>query len=223
MTTIPLVFRPLVALLALQACMGVAAQSNGEVEGISNGHTIAIPDSDNGEKRITIAGKVIESNVVREGDHFQTRIVMLINASPERVRKLLTDYAHLDRLSPNILSSELIRSDKPHYTLRLITKICWFLFCWELVQVQDITELDDGSLRTKVLPQLSDFSFGEHKCDVRAHNSGTRVTCESDLVPKFWVPPVIGTPIVKHVLLRESSLFLENLARLANSPVDSNR
>lgn len=203
--------------------MGVAAQSNGEVEGISNGHTITIPDSSNGQKRIRIAGKVIETNVVREGDHFRTRIDLLINASPERVRKLLTDYAHLDRLSPNILSSELISSDKPHYTVRVITKVCVFLFCWELVQVQNITELENGSLRTKVLPQLSDFSSGQHKCEIRAHSSGTRVTCESDLVPKFWVPPVIGTPIVKHVLLRESSLFLENLARLANSPVDSNK
>ena len=88
--------------------MGVAAQSNGEVEGTSNEHIITIPDSTNGQNGIRIAEKVIESNVVREGDHFRTRIDLLVNASPELVRKLPTDYAHLDRLSPYILSSELI-------------------------------------------------------------------------------------------------------------------
>jgi hypothetical protein len=56
----------------------------------------------------SLAGEVLESYVGNEGDHFRVHIDMLIEAQPERVRALLTDYASLNRLSPSITASELL-------------------------------------------------------------------------------------------------------------------
>ena len=66
-----------------------------------------------------LAGEVLESYVGSEGDHFRVHIDMLIDAHPEQVRELLTDYAHLDRLSPSITDSQLIYSNTPHYRVRV--------------------------------------------------------------------------------------------------------
>ena len=167
-----------------------------------------------------LAGEVLESYVGHEGDHFRVHIDMLIDAQPEQVHKLLTNYAHLDRLSPSITDSELLHSNTPHYRVRVTTDGCVFFYCRQLVQVQDVTELKNGYILVKVLPEMSDFNYSQNLWRIRMEDGHTRVTYSSDLVPGFWVPPIVGTAIFQHKLLEESQQVIENLERLANSPHD---
>jgi len=88
------------------------------------------------------------------------------------------------------------------------------------VQVQDVTELKNGYILVKVLPEMSDFSYSQNIWRIRMQDGHTRVTYSSDLVPGFWVPPIVGTAIFQHKLLEESQQVIENLERLANSPHD---
>jgi len=168
-----------------------------------------------------IAGEVLESYVGREGDHFLVHIDMLIEAQPEQVRDLLTDYAHLDRLSTSITDSELLYSNTPHFRVRVTTDGCVFFYCRQLVQVQDVTELKNGFILVKVLPEMSDFAYSQNLWRIQAQDGRTRVTYSSDLVPGFWVPPVIGTVIFQHKLLDESQQVIENLERLAKLTHDT--
>jgi len=214
-------FRFLAALLALQTCIALADTFNARVVGVADGDTITVLDSSKEQHKIRFAGEVFESYVVSEGDHFLVHLDMLINANPEQVRKLLTDYAHLDRLSPSITGSKLLYSNKPHHRVRVTTDSCVFFYCRQLVQVQDVTELKNGFILVKVLPELSDFSYGQNLWRIQAQDGGTRVTYTSDLVPGFWVPPIVGTAIFQRKLLEESRQVIENLERLANSSHDS--
>lgn len=167
------------------------------------------------------AGEVLDSNVGTHEDHFLLRIDMLIDADTERVYQLLTDYAHLDQLSHSIKRSEVLKSQPPNYRIRVTTDGCILFFCRELVQVQDVTELNDGYILVTVVPEMSDFSYSRNMWRIRKQNDDTRVTYSSDLVPSFWIPPLIGTSLFKHKLLEETRLLIENLERLANLPHDS--
>lgn len=168
-----------------------------------------------------LAGEVLDSHVGTHGEHYLLRIDMLIDADTKRVRQLLTDYAHLDRLSHSITQSELLESNVPHFRVRVTTDGCVIFFCRELVQVQDVSELHDGYILVTVLPEMSDFTYGRNMWRIRTLNDRTRITYSSDLVPDFWVPPLIGTSIFKHRLLEESRQVIENLERLANLPHDT--
>ena len=143
---------------------------------------------------------------------------MLIDADAERVRQLLTDYAQLDRLSNSITRSELLESHAPRYRVQVTTDGCVFLFCRELVLMQEVTELDDGYILVTVLPEMSDFAYSRNMWRIRAQKGRTRVTYSSDLVPDFWIPPLIGPALFKNKLLEESREIIENLERLANVP-----
>ena len=167
------------------------------------------------------AGEVLDSNVGTHEDHFLLRIDMLIDADTERVYQLLTDYAHLDQLSQSITRSEVLESQPPNYRIRVTTDGCMLFFCRELVQVQDVTELNDGYILVTVVPEMSDFSYSRNLWRIRNQKGRTRVTYSSDLVPGFWIPPLIGTSLFKHKLLEETRLLIENLERLANLPHDS--
>lgn len=167
------------------------------------------------------AGEVLDSHVGTHEGHYLLRIDMLIDADTERVRQLLTDYAHLDRLSQSITRSELLENNAPQYRVRVTTNGCVIFFCRELVQVQDVNELPNGYIIVTVLPEMSDFTYGKNVWRIRTLNKQTRVTYSSDLVPDFWIPPLFGTAIFKNQLLEESRQIIENLERLANLPHDA--
>ena len=171
--------------------------------------------------QVTLAGEVLDSHVGTHEGHYLLRIDMIIDADTERVRQLLTDYAHLDRLSQSITRSELLASNAPHFRVRVTTNGCVIFFCRELVQVQEVSELPNGYIIVTVLPEMSDFTYSKNVWRIRALNDRTRVTYSSDLVPDFWIPPLFGTAIFKNQLLEESRQVIENLERLANSPDDS--
>ena len=171
--------------------------------------------------RPAFAGEVLDSHVGTHGEHYLLRIDMLIDADPERVRALLTDYAHLDRLSPTITGSELLENNAPHFRVQVTTEGCVMFFCRELVQVQDVTELQDGYILVTVRPEMSDFNYGRNMWRIRKLDDRTRVTYSSDIVPAFWIPPLIGTSIFKNQLLEETRQVINNLEQLANLPHDA--
>ena len=168
-----------------------------------------------------LAGDVLDSHISTQEGHYLLRIDMLIDADTEKVRQLLTDYAHLDRLSHSITQSELLESNPPNYRIRVTTDGCMLLFCRELVQVQNVAELNDGYILVTVVPEMSDFTYSQNMWRIRSQKNRTRVTYSSDLVPGFWVPPLIGTAIFKRKLLDETRQLIENLETLANLPHDN--
>lgn len=215
--TIVTMIRYFVALLAVLACSALANMFDARLVSVSDSESNTFLDTNDREQQnISPAGEVFESHVSREGDHFRVRIDMLIDANLEQVRNLLTDYAHLDRISSSITGSELLYSNKPHYRVRVMTESCVVFYCRKLVQVQDVTELTNGLILVMVVPELSDFSYGQNLWRIQAQDGGTRITYSSDVVPRFWVPPIVGTTLFQHKLLEESRHVIENLERLAN-------
>ncbi len=193
-------------------CSGADGRHRGRVRLLLLGWLILIQNG--------LAGDVLDSHVGTHEGHYLLRIDMLIDADTERVRALLTDYAHLDRLSPSITQSELLESNPPKYRLRVTTDGCMLFFCRELVQVQEVTELNGGYILVTVVPEMSDFTYSQNMWRIRNQNDRTRVTYSSDLVPGFWIPPLVGTSIFKNKLLEETRQLIENLEYLANVPHD---
>lgn len=169
-------------------------------------------------------GEVLDSYVGTEGGHFLLHLEMRIEARQERVRALLTDYAHLDRISPRIVRSEVLYENPPQFRIRVTSDGCVAFFCRQLVQVQDVFELKNGYILVRVLPEMSDFKYSENLWHIRPHPAGgTLVTYSADLVPDFWVPPFIGTALFRNRLLEESRQVVEGLERLANLPAGDRR
>lgn len=163
------------------------------------------------------AGEVLNAHVNHDGDHFLIHLDMLIDADPKRVYACLTDYAHLDRLSSEITTSELLYDNHPQYRVRVITNSCIGPFCQEVVQVQNVIERRNGYVLVRVMPEMSDLRYGQNLWHIRRENGRTRVTYSSDVVPDFWLPPVIGPLLFKQKLAAESRNVIETLEALARN------
>lgn len=159
-------------------------------------------------------------------EHFERRYVVEIDARfdvpAERLRVLLTDFAHLNRINDSIRRSEVIETNSPqHHCVLTEADVCVAMFCKHIVQVQDVSVLPDGNILATVRPTRSDFSYGVARWDFREESGGTRMRFRSEIEPAFWVPPLIGPWLIQRALHAETIKSVANLERLAETPLQS--
>jgi hypothetical protein len=150
--------------------------------------------------------------VERDGEVYRVAVDARIRAPVARVRALLTDYAHLDRLNEAIVSSEVMDDyGAGRYRVRIVTRACIWFFCRTVHQVQDVVESGESTIKVRVIPELSDFRQGSARFFVRRDGEGARVNIVSEVEPDFWIPPLIGPWLIKRKLLSEALETVKNL------------
>lgn len=164
---------------------------------------------------VAVAAEIIRVDVGHQGEAYTMEIDALADAPAARVRAMLTDYDHLDRLNNSIKSSRIL--DKPgpgEYRVRIVTHACVWFFCRTIKQVQSVREAGDGWIDARVVPELSDFKQGWARFAVQPEGATARIRIVSEVEPGFWIPPVIGPWLIK---LKLRSEVMETLAILEKS------
>lgn len=93
---------------------------------------------------------------------------------------------------------------------------CVLIFCKTLRKTEDVTVGRDGRIESLAIPAESDFSYAREDWQIVAEGGGTRIRYRSEMVPGFFVPPLIGPYILKSRMraqLIQTAANLEKLAR----------
>jgi len=163
------------------------------------------------------ASHLVSLDVSQSAGIYEIRVEMEVDAPAGNVRAILTDYANLDRLNSSITSSEVIDSGHPD-TVRVLThmKNCVLFFCLSLQKVEDVTEDERGRIMVTIVPGSSSFRSGQASWEIRNLGGKSLVIHYATLEPDLWLPPWMGTAILKGALRREivkSFSTLDCLAR----------
>jgi hypothetical protein len=145
-------------------------------------------------------------------------MVMQLNVDAATVYDTLTDYANFTQLDESILESTLVHAAHPHYQVRVVTNSCAIIFCKEMVVFENVQELPGGYVQVDVDPAQSDFHYGRMLWQITPHENGTRVSFDGELVPSFWVPPLLGPALFKSGFLKETRNMIEGVERIAADP-----
>src|SRR5689334_8119841 len=86
---------------------------------------------------------------------FTVRGEFAIDAPPAAVRAALTDYDHLDKLTPAILESRLMRREPTGAMVFTRSKACAGWFCRELKKVEHVV-VDGEQIVATAVPEQSD-------------------------------------------------------------------
>jgi len=158
------------------------------------------------------AGNLIKLEVEENDDIYQLHIEMDLDAPADTVRSVLTDYQHWTQLNPSITASEIIRTTQKN-RIRLATRYerCVLAFCVDLKKVEDIVEDSDGRIQAFTEPGLSNYQCGRASWTLMDTGHGTRVIHKAIFKPEIWVPPLIGTSIVKDTIGEEALVSLQRL------------
>lgn len=165
--------------------------------------------------------EILANDVQYKEGVYRVRFVVRVQARPDAVRALMTDYARLSRLSDVVTAAEVVqRFADGRQRLRLRLHACVWILCKDLRKLEDVATLANGDIVTTALPAESDFLHAVERWRIADGSSagdsgGTRIDYESEMSPSFFVPPIIGPALIKRALRRELTRSLETLERLA--------
>ena len=149
--------------------------------------------------------------MTHSGARFVIEMHMVIDAPAPAVFRALQDYATMARYNPDLRSVRVELTAAPD-RVHLFTTVhlCVLVFCKTLHQEQIMTataSADGGSLAAKLLPRGGDFKGGRGLWIVRSCPAARAATCMDvriELLPAFWVPPVIGPWVLRRKMDEEA-------------------
>ena len=164
------------------------------------------------------ASQLVRLEVDHRADIYEIRVEMEVDAPAEAVRAILTDYTHLDRLNASITTSEVVGTSRDG-AIRVLTRFrnCVLFFCMDLQKVEDVTEDDQGRILVAMVPGSSSFRSGHASWEIRDTGNRSRVIHYAKLEPDLWIPPWMGTAILKNTLRQEILESFESLDCLARN------
>ena len=165
-----------------------------------------------------------DAEITEEDGVFRINVSAFIEAPPDYVRYVLADSAHIYRLSPSIIESEVLPSstaDEKHVRTKLLC--CTSVFCKEVERVDIVRMLQSGDLEAEIIPALSEFKSGKATWTITPMGDASHVVYEAYLEPDFFIPPVVGTQIVKRHLLDEFTTTFIRMERIAGFNAERDR
>lgn len=172
------------------------------------------------------AAQVSSVRVTRDVGRFLIDLRIAIEAPAPAVFRALQDYPAMVRYNPDLRAVRVQATGVPG-RVRLFTTIhaCVLVFCKTMHQEQIMTAVanaDGGVLEAKLLPRGGAFLAGSGRWTVRPCRAAAATTClhaSIELLPAFWVPPVIGPWVIRRKMAEEAertSAGLERMARQAH-------
>lgn len=155
--------------------------------------------------------QVSQVQVTRSDAGFLIDMHMVIDAPPPAVFRALQDYATIARYNPDLRSVRVELTEAPD-RVHLFTTVhlCVLIFCKTMHQEQIMTataSTDGGSLAAKLVPYGGDFKGGHGLWIVRPCPVSRAAACMDvriELLPAFWVPPVIGPWVLRRKMDEEA-------------------
>lgn len=163
----------------------------------------------------------------READNFGVSITARIEAPIGAVYETLTDYSKLQCLNPVIIDSKVLSYDPANRQRRVLTRFrdCILFFCKDVVKVEDLFEEQPRMVTGIVVPELSDFVAGHSVWRLSPDGTGTLMVYSAKMQPAFWVPPLIGTYLIRSSFYGEfvgTAKRIEHVSRRQNGTYSQN-
>jgi len=150
-------------------------------------------------------------------DRYTLSFDVLLDAERSKVWQIMTDYEHLPRVSHIIVKSRILKTtDQNRQRVDVTFHACVLIFCKTMKKVVDVQTWPQNDIVVIGVPELSDFSYSVERWRVSAEGAKTRLRYNAEMVPDFFIPPVIGPWLVRTFLEREikaTAIKVEELAR----------
>ena len=169
---------------------------------------------------LAIAGELLKSEVKNVNKHFILHLEMRVDAEYDEVYSTLIDFDSLKDLTDSIKESELLESEDDVHVVHMRSESCVLFYCQNVTQVFTVTELGRGFIQSVIDPEKSDLSYGKISWQIIDEDETTKIIYDADIVPDFWIPPLIGPYIFKKRLAEEGKNTINGIELVINDELE---
>lgn len=170
----------------------------------------------------SLCAEINSVEVRKENNHYYLHIIANVNANVDNVINIITDYKNLPSINPYLKESKLLdKPDDERTIVNMLTEICVLFLCYNIRHVQTFRLIENGILFSRIIPGKSDFHAGWMRWEIKEIDSNkispvTQIILNIEMVPDFFVPPVIGPYQIKKIMLEMTRATISNLEGKAN-------
>ncbi len=149
----------------------------------------------------TSAAELREIAVKRESGYIYVESETFMAAPIEKVFDILSDYDRFDRVSSTFVESRFLeREPDGGGVVYTMAKGCVAFFCSTIERTERLEVTTPTFIQATVIPESSDVKDGVARWVLEPEDGGTRVLYEMEMKPDFWIPPLLGTFLLKRSL-----------------------
>lgn len=167
------------------------------------------------------AAQVLSVRAARRGSAVSISLRVALDAPAPKIFQALRQYAAMGRYEPDLRALRIEQSADPNRVRLFLTlHTCVLLFCKTIRQEQIMTtttRAEGGVLRAQFLPAGGAFR-GNGRWLVAPCSANHGQACmdvQIDLVPLFWVPPMIGPWLIRKKMYQQALYISNGLEQLA--------
>ena len=157
-------------------------------------------------------------DVSRRQERYRVVADTHLDASPAAVYKVLLDFNddRYQRISEIYKESAYLPPDSDGTPL-VYTRVegCLLRFCRSMSRVERLEVVTPQFIRSRTVPERSDFKYSLSEWSFVAENGGTRVRYFMEMEPNFWLPPFVGPWFLKRTLLNGAPDAIDQIEWLA--------
>jgi hypothetical protein len=157
-------------------------------------------------------------DVSRKQERYRVVADTLLDASPEAVYNVLLDFDddRYQRISEIYKESSYLPPDSDGTPL-VYTRVegCLLGYCRSMSRVERLEVVTPQFIRSRTVPERSDFKYALSEWTFAPEGGGTRVTYLMEMEPSFWLPPFVGPWFLKRTLMRGAPAAIDQIELLA--------
>lgn len=162
------------------------------------------------------AGTIERLETAHDSGHYTVSFEVVLDAPRDRVWRIMTDYERLPRVSKIITESRILKQeDANRHRVGVTLEACILIFCKTVKRVVDIVAKPETEITVTENPASPHFRSAVEHWRVTDEDAATRLNYTAEVVPNFFIPPLIGPPVVKYFLRREIKLTALEVEALA--------
>ena len=162
------------------------------------------------------AAEVQSVDAGEENGRYIASFDAVIDAPMDRTLHLMLTPGLWPRLSPIIVDAEVLeKAENGPGKVRIKFYDCIFIFCKTFQKIEDVSIAADGHVTSLAIPDQSDFDYAREDWQVFAEGGRTHIRYKTEMVPNFFVPPLIGPYVIKSHIRTELVHIVTNLEEIA--------
>jgi hypothetical protein len=157
-------------------------------------------------------------DVSRNRDRYRVVADTHLDATPEAIYKVLLDFDgdRYQRISEIYKESSYLPPDNDGTPL-VYTRVegCLLWYCRSMRRVERLEIVTPQFIRSRTVPERSDFKYTLSEWTFAAEGTGTRVTYMMEMEPSFWLPPFVGPWFLRRTLMQGAPSAIDQIELLA--------
>ena len=153
----------------------------------------------------------IAVSIDRNGDTFAVTVELEVEATPQEVFAVLTDYDHMAGFVSNVLESRIVRRNGDRLAVEQKSRLAVGPLHFDFTNVREIELVPFREIRSRVTQ--GDMQGSSFTTTIVARGTGTRVDNRGTFLSDRWIPPIIGNMVLEAETRKQFQEFRTEILR----------